>query len=228
LHNRVILDQLTDALTMRIAQLLLAALCALPPLTAHAGTVWLDTTTNNVFSGSVNETLSGSSVSTSFWFSDTATPSSIRYSALSSALDSQGNIAVPTALKISISSFGNGASSSTNYSATGILSAMSWISVPGQVPYNWSTTLSSFSGTGFNPLTFGLSSFGQSNLAGLSSGIYQLSLNITPAAAGISGYQVSISPVSPVPEPESIALLGVGLLCIGLKKRRQLVRCLPV
>lgn len=213
---------------MRTAKLLLAALCALPPLTAHAGTVWLDTTSNTVFSGSFNETLSGSSVSTSFWFSDTATPASIRYSALSSALDSQGNIAVPTALKIRITPVGNGTFSSTDYSATGTLNAMSWISVPGQVPYNWSTPLSSFSGTGFNPLTFSLGSFGQSNLSGLSSGYYQLSLNITPNVAGISGYQVSISPVSPVPEPESVALLGVGLLCIGLKKRRQLARWLPV
>lgn len=213
---------------MRTAKLFLAALCALPPLTAHASTVWLDTTNNAVFSGSLSETFSGNNVSTSFWFSDTATPGSIRYSALSSALDSQGNIAVPTALKISITPVGNGTFSSTDYSVSGSVLAMSWVSIPGQVPYNWSTGLGSFSGAINNPYTLSLGSFGQSNLSGLSSGYYQLSLNITPNVAGISGYQVSISPVSPVPEPESIALLGVGLLCIGLKKRRQLARWLPV
>lgn len=213
---------------MRTAKLLLAALCALPPLTAHASTVWLDTTNNAVFSGSVNETLSGNNVSTYLWFSDTATPGSIRYSSLNSALDSQGNIAVPTALKISITPLGSGAFSAQDYSVTGSVSAMSRVSIPGQVSYNWSTVLGSFSGTINNPYTLSLSSFGQSNLTGLSSGYYQLSLNITPNVAGISGYQVSISPVSPVPEPESVALLGVGLLCIGLKKRRQLARWLPV
>jgi hypothetical protein len=72
---------------------------------------------------------------------------------------------VPTALKSALRLLAFGTFSSTDYSVSGSVLAMSWVSIPGQVPHNWSTGLGSFSGAINNPYTLSLGSFGQSNLA---------------------------------------------------------------